>query len=536
MDSMVTSQNSDKAFEFREKAIVCSKDKKQDSAFFYFDKAKSLFDKVKDSLNSGYCLSQMAEIQQTYGDYAGSEETVTELLSYKLPNYNAAAYNLLGIVSKELGNYEDAIKWYTTAMKSAKELADKQSPLNNIAAVYMEQNKYEKAIPILNEILKTHLLDTFQKRKARVIDNLGFAYHKANQQSKGLDLMNQSLTKRISIKDSYGSIESYLHLADYYQDKDFSKFKTNALEAYKTATITNSVDERLEALQFLMSYNQQKGENKYAIQFNVLNDSIRKVRNNDKNQFAKIKYDSKEAKENEAEAELNLERQINQNNYYIGGILFLIVSIVYVFTSLRNRNKREKAETVYKVETRISKQLHDELANDVFHTMTFAETQDLQNPDKKEEFLNNLDKIYNQTRNISSENSSIDTGENFEDNLKGMISSYNSDVIKIIIRDNKDIDWVKIQREKKIAVQRVLQELLVNMKKHSQCNLTVIGFTKNEKNIEIQYSDNGKGVVDGVHLKNGLHNVENRIHGIKGTITFESELGKGFKVKISFPK
>ena len=145
---------------------------------------------------------------------------------------------------------------------------------------------------------------------------MGFAYYKDNAIAKGLTLMNQGLAIRKKINDSYGSIESYLHLADFYKDRDHQKSKENALQAYKVATKYQSIDERLEALEFLMSYNMEKGVNSYAAMFVNLNDSIKTIRNNAKNQFAKIKYDSREAtlenikyKGQRAETLLQLETQ-----------------------------------------------------------------------------------------------------------------------------------------------------------------------------------------------------------------------------------
>jgi signal transduction histidine kinase len=95
---------------------------------------------------------------------------------------------------------------------------------------------------------------------------------------------------------------------------------------------------------------------------------------------------------------------------------------------------------------------------------------------------------------------------------------------------------VSIESNTKITVYRVLQELLVNMKKHSQCSLVVLTFKKNENKLQIDYSDNGIGAtIEELNLKNGLRNVENRIQAIKGTITFDSKSDKGFKVYITFP-
>jgi signal transduction histidine kinase len=274
-----------------------------------------------------------------------------------------------------------------------------------------------------------------------------------------------------------------------------------------------------------------------------INDSIIKARQKAKNQFAKIKYDSKKDREEnlklkaqKAENALQLEKIKNRNLslYIVIGLVF--GSIFFLYYYLTTKGRREKTAAVYESETRISKKLHDELANEVYHTIVLAETKDLSSSENKEILLSNLDTIYSGTRNISRQNSTIDTGENFKDELKEMLSSYNGNEVSVIIKDNNDINWSKIQSEKKIAVYRVLQELLVNMKKHSQCSFVVIGFEENDKQVQIQYSDNGIGFSGKMNLRNGLKNAENRILNIKGTLTFESEPNKGLKVKITFPK
>ena len=518
---------------------------KPDSAFYYYNKSKELFENVGDSSYIAYNLLGMAHIQQTYGDYYSSEETLTEALPYINNDlqYQMAANNLFGISAKEVKNYDNAVRYYTTILKSVKDSVSRMVAFNNIATVYTEQKKYKKAIALLEPILKSDVLDTLQNKKARIIDNLGFAYYKDNQIQKGLTLMEQALTIRTSINDSYGSIESYLHLADFYQNRDHQKSKENALQAYKVATKYKSIDERLEALELLMSYNLERGVNTYATLFVNLNDSIKTIRNNAKNQFAKIKYDSREAtlenikyKGQRAETLLQLETQKNEKYLLSFGFVVLLGGIGFLIHYFRNKSKRQLLVASYNTETRISKKLHDELANDVFFTMTFAETQDLQNPIKKETLLDNLDKIYVRTRDFSKENSTIETGESFEYNLKQMLSSYKSDSVEVIIKNGNIIDWSKVQNEKKIALQRVLQELMVNMKKYSQANFVIIGFDSDQNNVKIDYSDNGVGFTEKLILKNGLQNAENRIQAVKGILTFDSQINKGFKAKILLPK
>jgi signal transduction histidine kinase len=168
--------------------------------------------------------------------------------------------------------------------------------------------------------------------------------------------------------------------------------------------------------------------------------------------------------------------------------------------------------------------------------MAFAETQDLSSSQNKEILLTHLDTIYSRTRNISKENSAIDTGIHFVDGLKEMMSSFNTDAVNILINSMDSINWNALETNKKIIIYRVLQELLVNMKKHSHCSLVVITFKKIENKLQIDYSDNGLGAaLDKINSRNGLQNVENRILAIKGTITFDTKPEKGFKTSFTIP-
>ena len=221
-----------------------------------------------------------------------------------------------------------------------------------------------------------------------------------------------------------------------------------------------------------------------------------------------------------------------------GFIVLLILSVavfilLYRLTILKNKSKI--LETQYTTETKIAKRLHDELANDVHNTIAFAETQNLENEQNKETLLENLDTIYQRARNISNENKQISTGEAFVEQLKHMIHSYSSDTRNVIL-NTAALQDIQLKDEVKITLYRVLQELMVNMKKHSECSLVAIAFKNNGQFLEISYSDNGKGSQNQLHTKNGLQNVENRIFSINGNITFDTEPDKGFKVKIIIPK
>ena len=534
------------ALTLRDKGILDYEKQNFNVAFYEFNKSKILFETLKDSTNIGYILIQMASIQQVNGDYYGSKETVTEALSYFKNNsvYTASIYNILGIADKELSLYSDAIFYYKQSAKDYTDPIEKQSPLSNIASVYIQQNKYDQAIILLESILTGKLLKKMSHETlSRLNDNLGYAYFKKGMNEKGLSLMNEALRKRNEIKDTYGSIESYLHLADYYSKKDIQKSDENAFAAYNTATKLNSVDERLEALQIIISNNHSVHHSKYVQQYFTLNDSIIKVRNNFKNKFAKIKYDAKKEKDEnvklrleKAENLLSLQKEKYLRIVFVIAFIFLVILIAILIRYYKNKNKAIEFKTSYNTETRIAKKIHDELANDVYHVIAFAESQPLSTESTKENLLQKLDDIYGRVRGISKENNRIETGMDFTKSMKEMLSTYNTSERNIIVNNLEDINWELIDDTKKITISRILQELMVNMKKHSKASLVLIKFENDHKSILINYTDNGVGCEKTKMTKNGLQNMESRIQAVKGTIDFDTEPDKGFKVKIAMPK
>ncbi|WP_318013842.1 MULTISPECIES: tetratricopeptide repeat-containing sensor histidine kinase [Flavobacterium] len=489
----------------------------------------------------------MANIQQVNGDYYGSKETVTEALLYVEKNsiYTAIINNILGIADKELSLYDDAIIYYKKSADDYVDPIEKQIPLSNIAAMYIQQKKYDDAIIILESLLNNKKIQkrTPEYTKASFLDNLGYAYFKKGVEEKGLNLMNEGLQIRNRIKDTYGSIESYLHLADYYAKIDIQKSDENALTAYNIATKLNSVDERLEALQILISNNHSAQYTKYVRKYFTLNDSIIKVRNNFKNKFAKIKYDSKKEKdENEklrlekAENLLSLQKAKYMRIVFVIVFIFLVILIAILIRYYKNKNKAIEFKSSYDTETRIAKKIHDELANDVFQVIAFAESQPLAVENTKENLLQKLDDIYGRVRGISKENNKVEVGTGFIKSIKEMLSAYNTNERNIMSTNLESVNWETIDEIKKITIGRVLQELMVNMKKHSKASLVIIKFESDPKSIFINYTDNGIGCEKATIAKNGLQNMESRIETVKGTIEFDTEPDKGFKAKIVIPK
>ena len=518
-----------------------------DSAFYYYNKVKFICNPVTDALDYVSTLNRMAHIQQSQGDYTGSESTVTEALLYlkyiKNQQYAWNSYVILSINYLNTYDYKNAILYNQKALQLQTEPWRNLAAKNNIAVILIEEEKYKESLEIFLSLITKEEVISDDLFYAKALDNVGFCYFKINQPKKALYYLNKSLKIRQKKGDPFDLGKSYLHLAKFYEKRNSSLVKKYMLLSYNQFTIAKNTDERLTSLKLIIQNSSDIALKKYSTKYVNLVDSIFEVRQKVKNQFARVKYDSKREKNenlklktHKAENELQLERQKNRNiiSYIIIAISLSLIIVLYLY--LTSRGKKEKIEATYKSETRIAKKLHDELANDIYHTMAFVENKNLALTENKEQLLNNLDIIYSRTRDISKENCAIITNENYVLGLKEMILEFNTSNTSIILNDLETVSWNTLDRSKKTTVYRVLQELLVNMKKHSNANLAVINFKETDKNIIINYSDNGNGAdLTQLSFKNGLHNVENRIQSIKGNVEIDSHPGKGFKVLLKIP-
>ncbi len=460
----------------------------------------------------------------------------------KYPYGSWNVYNTLATNYMFLFDYRNAIQYHTKALKLKVDQFHKSKSLNNIASVYMEKQEYQKAIQILLPL-------TFQKQIindpiefARIIENLGYCFFKIKD-SRAFYYLNKALIINTKNKYEWGLITSHIRFAEFYlEDNPSLAYKYSRL-AYEKATKIKDINDRLISLRLLLKNSKGDETKKYALDYIRINDSNNKAMQMAKNQFAKIKYDSKQEREENntlkiAQIENEIKIQKQRNRLLL--LLFIgsagTITSLSIFKNLKNIYKREKIKSTIETEKRISKKLHDEVANDLFQTIAFTETQDLSSEQNKEILLTNLDAIYSKTRNILKENGIIETKLHFVDGLNEMISSFNTDAVTILTNSMDLVNWNALETHKKIIVYRVLQELLVNMKKHSQCSLAVLTFNKNENKLQIDYSDNGFGAdFDKINSTNGLQNVKNRILSINGTFTFDAKPNKGFKISFTVP-
>lgn len=513
--------------ELSKKAEQYEKNYHFDSAYFFYNQAKLLVENQQEQFT--YTLLKIATIQNYIGDNYGCEETITDALAnYKGSTYLPYLYNLLAVSYHKQNNLEESLNYYKKASELTISNLEKAVYQNNIGLLYIEKKEYQKAIQTLHPLVSNPDLKTNKYEVARVLDNLGYTQFLLQKQE-AYENLHLAWKLRDSLQDNIGLIASNMHLSEYYQDKNEHLAKEYAEKAYQSSQKANSPDDQLEALKWLIEFSDSDDSKLYYQNYIQLNDSLTKSRSIAKNQFAKIKFDSKKATQ-------EVIKYKNQKSLLLALIGLIVVIVILLYQLYQTKNKRKLQQSTYLTETRISKRIHDELANDVFNAMTFTQTQNLENPIAKDALLDNLEHIYQRTRDISKENSEIRTDENFEPDLFQMIDSYSDNSTNVIKKISSEINWQKWSPEKKITLFRVVQEFLINTKKHSQATLVVIDFLEEKKSILLTYTDNGIGLKNVQNRKSGLQNAENRILAIKGSLTFDTTIQKGFKAIVFIPK
>lgn len=471
-----------------------------------------------------YALCFLAELDFIIGFYDASETTCVKALALldtqqtNLRNnwFRKFFYNQLGQIYKEKQLYNEAFKKYNRTLGLANSTADSLVVYNNVAIVLKHQKKYSEAENTLDQAVGLfEKIEGETLEKARVLDNLGGVKHQLNK-AESITYLNKALALRQQSENTFSLYPSYKSLTNYYlRENDLVQATEFALKAYNIAVLTNSLTYQLDAAKLRMSVGDYTVSNRYV----HLNDSLDGVKRASQNKFALLKY-------NVGKSELQSEKDKNEKQVFQFITVLIFVIGLSLFFIMKTKSTKEKLQQVYLTETRISKKVHDEVANDVYQIMTKLQGDALINGN----VLDDLEHIYNKTRDISKENSAIDLGADFEELLSDLLLTYKSASVNVITRGLASVQWHYVSNEKKTAIFRVLQECMTNMKKHSDATLVLLKFQQIGKKIEINYSDNGVGC--DVKKNNGLQNAENRIHSIQGTITFESEKNNGFKAKI----
>jgi hypothetical protein len=526
--SATTNLAYDKAFTFLEAQKI-------DSAFHYFNKAKEVFLLHQDSLGVGKCLLNMAIISTDRSDNFGGQELSLSAQDYLNKNikaqwvYVSSNYNTLGINTYRLGDHKNALRFYDEALRFAESNESKRIIMNNKATLYRETKNYDKAIQVLKQVLAG--VSKSPSEYARALCNLAITKWESSPAYPAQIEMQQALAIRKHEKDSIGINASYAHFSDFYEKSSPMLALGYAKKMYAVSQYNKRADDQLQALQKIIKLSPGEESKKYFAIYQNKQDSLDQINNSAKNQFALIRYESEKNKTEKLVAQKDNQAKKYQILLLASGLLLTIVSAVLIYRKRKQKIDLQAKNAIRDNQLRTSKKVHDVVANGLYQVMTEIENK----PGiDREAVLDKIEDLYEKSRDISYEKP-LSADQPYQQIVSELLTSFASDGTKVLIAGNAEDVWDKVTDPVRYEILQILQELMINMKKHSGAGNVVLRFERMGSIIKIFYTDNGKGMAEIGKFNNGLRNTGNRIESISGAITFDSVPGRGLKIEVFFP-
>ncbi len=514
-----------------------------DSSFVYLELAKEQAFKEGDNLTVVRSLILIGINEYDQGDFFGAQETSLKSIEFleksnlKQDTLLSFAYNTIANSTDEMKQYNKAIPYYHQAIKYSTNPENTLMYKNNLAVCLRNAKRYAESIKLSEEILSKVPSGTTDC--AKFLNNLAKTKWMADNSYNPVPDYHKALAIRTSQKDRWGQNSSYASLAKYYDHRKPDSSIYYLHKQYEIATEINSADDQLNALRGLIQSNSSNSQ-RYLSTYLALSDSIQQARAAAKNQFALIRYEVEKNKADNLRLEKeNAEKQnrLVRQRAITGASIFLLLLAVGGGTLWYKRRKQrlelEAQNRVKETQLHLSKKIHDVVANGIYRVMSEIEHGDEVDRDG---VLDKLENMYHQSRDISHdvEQETI-TEIPYNEQLASLLKSFAADHRKVLIAGNDAEQWDGISKRIKDEVKHVLQELMVNMKKHSQAEQVVVRFDISEQQLNIFYKDNGVGIPQEKSKGKGLANTVSRIESLGGEIIFVNEPGKGLNITTTIP-
>jgi len=544
-----------------------------DSSFQFYKKAEKMYKDQNDNFNLGKTLINKATLQYKAGDFSGSATTVFSVLKTikeekQTNNILYDAYNLLGIIYGELGEYENAITYHNKALLISddqiipKVFQARATSYNNIGFLYLSSQNYLLAKDYFQKGLKQENL--FIQKPAvygMLLDNLAFSKFKLKETDGLPELFYQSLKLRDSLKLNAGIFINKIHLSEYFASKnDTIKALQYSNEALLLSKATNNPRDILVALKQLAVIEPEKAA-VYTKKYILLNEELQKAERSMGDKFSRIEYETDKIKTENSSLEVQ-----NRNLVYVFSALTILGLFLYIIKAQKTKNRellykqqqQVANEDIYnlmisqqntietnrvKEKKRVAQELHDGVLGRMFGVRMNLDSlnriQDETAINQRISYLSELKNIEQDIREISHDlnrekseliNNFVAIVDNLFEEQRRTFQS------KLVSNIDRRIKWELMANSVKINLFRIIQESLQNINKYAKANSISIELKKQEDNLLLVISDNGIGFNSNLKRKGiGIQNMLSRTKECDGVFNIKSKKGEGTVITVTVP-
>ncbi|MEX0291214.1 MAG: tetratricopeptide repeat protein [Flavobacteriaceae bacterium] len=542
----------------------------KDSAYFHYSTAHKIYNEIGDQSRAGRTLYSVGQVQYQVKDYSACEATIIKAIQLLKPlNENLQlyhCYNLLGVLAKDLKEYDRALEQYESANDYLNKLNKKGSlqiqAYNNLGVVYQEMGEHNQAVSYFEKVLEYDSLYYDRPRLyARALNNLANNRLALGDNAKVESQLKEALEIRSTEDDIAGTAGSYYSLAKFYlAQNDTSKADYYAQKS-RTSAIASSNNERLLDALDLLTQVDSKNAGEYAQQYISLSNGLQQTERQIRDKFARIQFETEEV---EAQNAL----LARQRQLWIGiavGLLLLAIAI-FVIISQRVKNQKLKFQQQQqeanneifslmlsqkqKVEEgkqseqkRISEELHDGVLGEMngarMILVGLNQKSDEEAIAMRSKAIEKLQEVQEEIRTISHElsDAAYQKFHNFIISIQELLQAVgDSASLEHSFTYDEDIEWDDLSAEIKINLHRIIQESLTNCVKHAQAKHISLDFKTDGNTLLVLLKDDGKGF-DTKKGKKGIghKNISSRVEKIDGSWEVKSAQGEGTEVLVRIP-
>lgn len=543
-----------------------------DTAIYLYEKAIEIRQKLRDDLGIAKLHNKIGVVYQKQGvfDKALQQQFEALRLFEKEKNDFGISYSLnnLGILNQNLGAYDKAIEYHKKSLIIKEKINDKigaAGSLVNIGNIYFLTKDYVLAEKTFLEAVAICRQLNNDEYLSNALNNIGKLYIGTQNFTKAIDVIKESLFIRKKLEDSKGMASCYNNLGDIYTaQKNYvlaDSVYSIGLSIAKKAV--NCLPELNNLYLSFSKLHEQKGDTSKALEyyklFSATKDSL--YTSNVTETFAQL-----ETKYKTLQKEKQIQQQqfeISKRDYILfGAIVFLLLAGLIVYLLFR-RNKHKQqvklqqeimhqqelaTQAVLAAEENERKRIAIDLHDGVGQMMSAAKMNlsALQNEmthfssEHKSAFDNVINLVDNSCKEVRTVSHNMMPNALLKNGLANAIREFISQIDKQVLKVDLYIEGLQEKIDGKIegVLYRVIQECVNNVIKHSHANHLDISLIKDKDGLSVTIEDNGRGfdVSDKAKFEGiGLKNIQSRILFLKGTVEWQSELGKGTLVAIHLP-
>jgi tetratricopeptide (TPR) repeat protein len=346
---------------------------------------------------AAYAYNNIGTIHANKGDYDKAlvfylkaikiREEVAVKTPHDFQNKKSIAdlYNNLGAINQLKNNEDKALELYLSALKIEEEIGYKKGMAmlyNNIGIVYNHKHNNDKALEYYTKALAIREWIGDKGGIATSYENFGYVYVDLEQYDKALEYYNKAYILEEEIADKVGLAITSLNIGDLYLKLgNVSKAKDYALKSLNIAKSIESKNEMKNAYDLLAGIDYTLKDYKSAYDYHKLYSEIKDTLFNEESTNLmtemQTKYES-EKKEKEIElqkAELDkkevmIRQQTTQKMAFAGGFGLVLILAGVSYRSFRNKRK---AHSILEIKNKIIEEKNKDITDSINYAKTIQQ-------------------------------------------------------------------------------------------------------------------------------------------------------------------